>query len=178
MISTTPNLSGLSGKPLSFVSESPLLRCSWVSFPLRYLHLHPGCYSLLSTRHQKSRLVLLFPFLSNINSCLMYACLIYICKANPLHFTWELVLCKMSMRVCPFASVQFSSVAQSCPTICDPTNRSTPGLPVYHQFLEFPQNNKGIIIMIKQFCFWVYIQKNWKCLEEIIYILMSRTALQ
>ena len=34
-------------------------------------------------------------------------------------------------------SVQFSSVAQSCPTLCDPMNRSTPGLPVHHQFLEF-----------------------------------------
>ena len=29
-----------------------------------------------------------------------------------------------------FSSVQFSSVAQSCPTLCDPTNRSTPSLPV------------------------------------------------
>ena len=28
----------------------------------------------------------------------------------------------------------FSSVAQSCPTLCDPMNRSTPGLPVHHQF--------------------------------------------
>ena len=31
-----------------------------------------------------------------------------------------------------FPSVQFSSVAQSCPTLCDPMNRSTPGLPVHH----------------------------------------------
>ena len=31
-----------------------------------------------------------------------------------------------------FSSVQFSSVAQSCPTLCDPMNRSTPGLPVHH----------------------------------------------
>ena len=30
-------------------------------------------------------------------------------------------------------SVQFSSVAQSSPTLCDPMNRSTPGLPVHHQ---------------------------------------------
>ena len=29
-------------------------------------------------------------------------------------------------------SIQFSSVAQSCPTLCDPMNRSTPGLPAYH----------------------------------------------
>ena len=34
---------------------------------------------------------------------------------------------------------QFSSVAQSCPTLCDLMNRSTPGLPVHHQLLEFTQ---------------------------------------
>ena len=38
-------------------------------------------------------------------------------------------------------SVQFSSVAQSCPTLCDPTNRSTPGLPVHHQLPEFTQTH-------------------------------------
>ena len=31
----------------------------------------------------------------------------------------------------------FSSVAQSCPSLCDPMNRSTPGLPVHHQLPEF-----------------------------------------
>ena len=35
-----------------------------------------------------------------------------------------------------YASVQFSSVTQSCPTLCDPMNCSTPGLPVHHQFPE------------------------------------------
>ena len=38
-----------------------------------------------------------------------------------------------------FNCVQFSSVAQSCPTFCDPMNRSTPGLPVHHQLPEFTQ---------------------------------------
>ena len=38
-----------------------------------------------------------------------------------------------------FCSVQFSSVTQSCPTLCDPMNHSTPGLPVNHQLLEFTQ---------------------------------------
>ena len=38
-------------------------------------------------------------------------------------------------------SVQFSSVAQSCPTLCDPMNCSTPGLPVHHQLLEFTQTH-------------------------------------
>ena len=32
--------------------------------------------------------------------------------------------------------VQFSSVTQSCPTLCNPMNLSTPGLPVHHQLLE------------------------------------------
>jgi len=37
--------------------------------------------------------------------------------------------------------VQFSSVAQSCPTLCDPMNCSTLGLPVHHQLLEFTQTH-------------------------------------
>ena len=36
-------------------------------------------------------------------------------------------------------SIQFSSVAQSCPTLCDPVNHSMPGLPVHHQLPEFTQ---------------------------------------
>ena len=36
---------------------------------------------------------------------------------------------------------QFSSVAQSCPTLCDPMNRSTPGLPVHHQLPDFTQTH-------------------------------------
>ena len=38
-------------------------------------------------------------------------------------------------------SVQFSLVTQSCPTLCDPMNRSTPGLPVHHQLPEFTQTH-------------------------------------
>ena len=36
-------------------------------------------------------------------------------------------------------SLKFSSVAQSCPTLCNPMNCSTPGLPVHHQLPEFTQ---------------------------------------
>ena len=38
-------------------------------------------------------------------------------------------------------SVQFNSVSQSCLTPCHPMNRSTPGLPVYHQLWEFTQTH-------------------------------------
>ena len=39
------------------------------------------------------------------------------------------------------SSVQFRSVAQSCPTLCNPMNPSTPGLPVYHHLPEFTQTH-------------------------------------
>ena len=38
-------------------------------------------------------------------------------------------------------SIQFSSVVQSCLTLCHPMNRSMPGLPVHHQPLEFAQTH-------------------------------------
>ena len=41
----------------------------------------------------------------------------------------------------PYGSVQFSSVIQSCLTLCDPMNQSTPGLPVHHQLPEFTQTH-------------------------------------
>ena len=40
-----------------------------------------------------------------------------------------------------YPSFQFNSVAQSCPILCDPMNRSTPGLPVHHQLPEFTQTH-------------------------------------
>ena len=47
----------------------------------------------------------------------------------------------MSLPFNTFSSVQFSSVAQLCPTLCDPMNPSTPGLPVRHQLPEFTQTH-------------------------------------
>ena len=41
----------------------------------------------------------------------------------------------------PISSVQFSSVTQSCLTLCDPMNRSTSGLPVHHQLPELTQTH-------------------------------------
>ena len=40
-----------------------------------------------------------------------------------------------------YCSVQFSSVTLLCPTLCDPVNRSTPGLPVHHQLPESTQTH-------------------------------------
>jgi len=45
------------------------------------------------------------------------------------------------MLFCSSKPPQFSSVTQSCLTLCDPMNRSTPGVPVHHQLLEFTQSH-------------------------------------
>ena len=45
------------------------------------------------------------------------------------------------LTVASLRSVQFRSVAQSCPTLCDPMNHSMPGLPVHHQLPEFTQTH-------------------------------------
>ena len=55
----------------------------------------------------------------------------------PIHFSS--LIPKMLMFTLAISS--FSSVAQSCPTLCHPMNRSTSGLPVYHQLLQFTQTH-------------------------------------
>ena len=54
-----------------------------------------------------------------------------------------LLTCKLAWRMLNVTShsVQFSSVSQSCPTLRDPMNSSTPGLPVHHQLPEFTQTH-------------------------------------
>ena len=48
---------------------------------------------------------------------------------------------KIKLSKISIHSVQFSSVAQSYPTLCNPMNHSTPGLPVHHQLPEFTQTH-------------------------------------
>ena len=47
----------------------------------------------------------------------------------------------MLLYLCGIDFYQFSSVAQSCPTLRNPMNHSTPGLPVHHQFPELAQTH-------------------------------------
>ena len=65
-----------------------------------------------------------------------------ICHKNVIKIhslVYSATISKQSYRL--HSSVQFSSVAQSCPTLCDPMNRSTPGLPVHHQLPKFTQTH-------------------------------------
>ena len=63
------------------------------------------------------------------------------------HTNGEKLGLKIEWSVCVYTQsyekfpCNISSVAQSCPTLCDPMNRSTPGLPVLHQLLEFTQTH-------------------------------------
>ena len=60
-------------------------------------------------------------------------------------FSSESVLCNRWPKYWSFSfnvrSDQIRSVAQSCPTLCDPMHRSTPGLPVHHQLPEFTETH-------------------------------------
>ena len=50
-------------------------------------------------------------------------------------------LVDLFFTTCPCYCIQFSSVSQSCPTLCNPMNCSTPGLPVHHQIPEPTQTH-------------------------------------
>ena len=54
---------------------------------------------------------------------------------------WEVEKRVLLNWLCTGCSVQFSSVTQSCPTLCDPMDCSTPGLPVHHQLPELAQTH-------------------------------------
>ena len=66
---------------------------------------------------------------------------------NPCSLSSLVTICLFSISVNLFLfctqirSDQIKSVAQSCPTLCDPMNRSTPGLPVHHQLPEFTETH-------------------------------------
>ena len=83
------------------------------------------CYSLISSHSH------LLPHRPKV--CSLYLCL-FCCLAY--RVTVTIFLNSIYMH-----SVQFSSVAQLCPTLCNSMNRSTPGLSVHHQLPEFIQTH-------------------------------------
>ena len=96
------------------------------------------CIGFAIHQHESTTAVHVFPILNPAHTSLPISSLWVIPVHQPqasciLHRTWTGDLFLI------WYSVQFSSVAQSCPTLCDPMNHSTPGLPVHHQFPEFTQ---------------------------------------
>ena len=64
---------------------------------------------------------------------------------NSLLAKFRLKLKKVGKTTRSFVSVKFSSVTQSCLTLCDPMNHSTPGLPVHHQLPKFIQTHIHLV---------------------------------
>ena len=68
-----------------------------------------------------------------------------ICFLDTVTFLLTACSCPIKAGIFPsiiiFNSVQFSSVAQSCPALCNPMNHSTAGFPVHHQLPEFTQTH-------------------------------------
>ena len=82
--------------------------------------------------------ILMVPF--DCRLCLLIISFIFL-------FIWNSIFTFMFLKIHLKAiriyhqSVQFSSVAQLCPTLCDPMNRCMPGLPVHHHLPEFTQTH-------------------------------------
>ena len=113
----------------------------WGPREIRYVE-SMGIYLEISTLYMKGVVCCLVDYISGCpvgysihkrKRCLFLAAEVNI--PMTLHLLWISSLC---LRPC---SVQFSSVTQSCLTLCDPMNRSTPGLPVHHQHPEFTQTH-------------------------------------
>ena len=97
----------------------------------------------------------MIPFLTCINDFILVILFpkairnAYICSTLSFFLIYFLLKKNCFTELCYFLlnlnmnqpSVQFSLVTQSCPTLCDPMNRSTPGLPVHHQLPEFTQSH-------------------------------------
>ena len=56
-------------------------------------------------------------------------------------YTYNVLWNEVLIHTTTWMSLQFSSVTQSCPTLCDPMDYSTPGFPVHHQLPEFTQTH-------------------------------------
>ena len=58
--------------------------------------------------------------------------------------TYTIKIVRSSKRI-DFLNIQFSSVTQLCPNLCDPMSHSTPGLPVHHQLPELTQTHGHLV---------------------------------
>ena len=72
---------------------------------------------------------------------LRYVLLILPMRKRALVFTFINYIKIVYITANNLGKTEFSSVAQACPTLCNPMNQSTQGLPVHHQLLEFTQTH-------------------------------------
>ena len=85
-----------------------------------------------------------FRTMLNNSSESRHPCLVPDLRGNDFTFSPLRIMFAVGLSYMAFTmsrQVQFSSVAQLCPTLCDPMNCSMPGLPVHHQLPEFTQTH-------------------------------------
>ena len=119
--------------------------CSMPGFPLH--HQFPSLFKPMSIElvMPSSDLILCCPLLLQPS---MFPSIRVFSNESALHIRWPKYW-SFNFSISPpneyTSSVQFSSVAHSCPTLCNPMNCSMPGLPVHHQPPEFTQTHVSAI---------------------------------
>ena len=109
-------------------SNSQLLHWQVDSLPLSHL----GSPTLLYRRNN-------YNIVNQLFSSVQLSCSVVSEEVNPI--ASESALRRYSLIQATSVELQLSSVTQSCPTLCDPMNRSTPGLPVHHHLPVFTQTH-------------------------------------
>ena len=124
---------------------------SVVISPFSFLILLIWFFSLYFLMSLANGLSILFILSKNqLQALLIFPMVSFVCLFVCFSFTSALIvkisflLLTLGLSISSFSSCfrcQFSSVTQSCPTLCNPMNCSTPGLHVHHQLQEFTQTH-------------------------------------
>ena len=133
-------------------NQSFLFSFSMSLFPLLFLYFCPRCYrkSNFLRKFMKVKVAESCPTLCNPMDYTVHGILqgrilervaFPFSRGSSQPRNWTRVSCIAGGRFISWAIVQFSSVAQSCLTLCDPMNHSMPGLPVHHQLSESTQTH-------------------------------------
>ena len=131
----------------------PFLKPAWTSGSSQFTYCWSLAWRILSTtllkclkifkqlNFKNTAILLLWGHPVNIYFQVQRIIMIYILCIWEFAYSLKFI-CNPNIRghswIC---SVQFSSIAQSCPTLCDPMDCTTPGLPVHHHLLEFTQTH-------------------------------------
>ena len=120
--------------PSSPIYPSGLSQCTGFKCPVSYIELELVIYFTYGNIHVSVLFSQIIP--PSLSPTDEKICSLYLCLLCCLTYRVIIIIFPNSRYMC---SIQFSSVTQSCLTLCDPMNHSTPGLLVHHQLPELTQ---------------------------------------